>query len=150
VRKSTVVVLAILLAGMGLLLWAFRLYTDQFKEEIANAKALTEEVRGRLAPETRLRLVRVAGSGRYLVTDPSRVGLLLEASPSAETWAGDAAGRGFAADLARRLFAVYGAERPAEWVQVRLLRLDGTEAPPLAFERGADGLPTPVAAPRAP
>ena len=138
-RKSTLVVLVILAVALVGLTFAMKYYTDQFAEEIAHARVLTKEFRDEqhaLAPESNVRLARVAGGAKYIVHDTSTYGLLLEAAPNAETWKSDARGRTIAAKLAARLFDLYTVDRPIQWIQFRLTKSDGSELPVFGLARG--------------
>lgn len=134
-KRTTLILLAILAVGLGSLLFAMKTYTDQFAQEIRRAKEVTEDVADRLEPGTFVKLARVAGQAKYVVTDPERPGLLLEARPRSEAWAKDPTGEALARDLASRLFASYGPDRPVTWIQFRLTRPDGSEAPVFGLER---------------
>jgi hypothetical protein len=138
-RRTTLVIISILFVGLGSLLFAMKTYTGQFLEEIQRAKEVTTAVRERLAPGTSVKLARVVGQAKYVVTDGTRPGLLVEAEPLAEVWKTDPQGRGFARDLWIRLEALYGPDRPVNWMQFRLTRPDKTEEPIFGFERGGLG-----------
>jgi hypothetical protein len=146
-RKSTLVVMAILIVALVGLTLVMKMYTDQFIEEIGHAKELTKEFRDEqhlLAPDSTVRLARVMGSSQTLVHDPASPGLLLEASPTPDAWKSDKAGRGIATQMALRLFEVYLSDRPIFWIQFRLARPDGTVLPEFALARGDGGAVVPV------
>lgn len=148
-RKSTVVIIAILVFGAVATTWAFKLYTDQIVEEIRNAKELTDDFRDSLAKDAeghvlKLRLRRAAGASGYVVTDPSTFGLLVEARPSLDVLKRDPSGFLFAREVASRAFELYGTDRPIQWVEVRLRRPDGTAIPPIGLQRGEGTLVVPV------
>lgn len=146
-RKSTIVALVVLvlaLVGMTVLL---KVYTDQFAEEIKQAKAMTAAFAADLAPDSTIKLARVHGTSRYVVSDPGSIGLLLEARPSEASWRADPTGTVLARRLARHAFDAYPIDRPVDWVEFRLTRPDGTRVPEFGLRRGAgDGL-LPVEAP---
>ena len=148
-RKSTVVIISILIFAAIATTWAFKLYTDQIVEEIRHAKELTDDFRDALAKDvsghgTKVRLRRTAGANGYVVTDASIFGLLVEASPDLAVLKRDPSGFLFARELAARAFELYGPDRPIEWVEVRLRRPDGTAIPPIGLQRGEGTLVVPV------
>ena len=148
-RKSTVVIVAILIFGAIATTWAFKLYTDQVVEEIRRAKELTDDFRDVLAKDasghgTKIRLRRTPGARGYVVTDPSTFGLLAEASPDVTVLKRDPSGFLFARDLAARAFELYGPDRPIQWVEVRLRRPDGTAIAPIGLQQGEGTLVVPV------
>jgi len=136
VRKSTVVAIGILIFAFIAMVWLFRTYTQEFVVEIRHAKELSDELKPRLAPDTRIRLARMRGASKYLVADSAKWGLLVDVSPSREAFATDATGVGLATAIATRGFEIYGAERPIDWVEVRVTRLDGKIEKPMGFVRG--------------
>jgi hypothetical protein len=146
-KKSTLVVMAILVVALVAMSLVMKMYTDQFVEEIGHAKELTKEFRDEqhlLAPDSTVRLARVLGSSQYLVHDHESPGLLLEASPTPEVWASDKSGRGIASQMAQRLFEVYLSDRPIYWIQFRLARPGGSQFPEFALTRGDGGALVPV------
>jgi hypothetical protein len=149
VRKSTVVIIAILIFGAIATTWAFKLYTDQIVEEIRHAKELTDDFRDSLAKDakghgTKIRLRRTAGGPPYVVTDPNAFGLLVDANPDLAVLKRDATGFLFAREVAQRAFELYGADRPIQWVEVRLTRPDGTSIPSIGLQRGEGTLVIPI------
>lgn len=140
-RRTTLVLLAILAAGMVSILYAMKVYTGRFAAEIRIAKLVTADLADRLELGTQVKLARVDGHPKYVVADPQRPGLLLEAKPRRELWAKDPTGEGFAREAARRLFVEYGPDRPITWIQFRLTLPDGSEAPVFGLEEaGRDDL----------
>ncbi len=148
-RKSTVVIISILIFAAIATTWAFKLYTDQIVEEIRHAKELTDEFRESLAKDatghgTKIRLRRTAGGPTYVVADAGTFGLLVEASPDLATLKRDASGFLFGREVAGRALELYGPDRPIAWVEVRLRRPDGTAIAPMGFERGEGTLVVPI------
>ncbi|HVG93538.1 MAG TPA: hypothetical protein VND21_03760 [Planctomycetota bacterium] len=135
--RATLILIAILAAGMGMLLYAMKVYTSRFAAEIRVAKVVTADLADRLETGTQVKLARVEGHPKYVVADPNRPGLLLEAQPRRELWAKDPTGEAFAREAARRLFIEYGPDRPITWIQFRLTRPDKSEAPVFGLEQGA-------------
>ena len=148
-RKSTIAALVILLAAGAAMLWMFRLYTGQFVVEIGHAKDLTHELQGQgaIAPQSPVKLARVQGAAKYVVHEAGLWGLLVEAQPSEQTWRKDPTAAAFARDLAGRLFGLYGADRPVDWVEFHLTLPDGSRYPSFAWARGPHGTAQPYAAP---
>jgi hypothetical protein len=144
VRKTTLVMLGILLVAAFATTWAFKTYTDQVIEEVRNAKDWTAELRDELAPDAKIRLRRTEGRAGYVNASPETVGLLVEARPSAASWANDRSGMRLALALATKAFERYGPDRPIDWVEVKLTRLDGTILPSRGFERGDGMLVVPI------
>src|SRR5688572_9363622 len=106
-RKSTVVLVVVLIAaGVGLT-WLLDAYVGYAEAELKNGRDLTEAHRAHLAPGTRVRLRRVTGDARYPVTPPERPGLLVEAQPSLERWAKDASAYGLARELSEHAIRLY-------------------------------------------
>ncbi len=143
-RKSTVVALGILVFAFAAMIWLFHTYTQEFVIEIRHAKELTDELRPRLAPDSRIRLARARGAARYLVADDHKYGLLVEVSPRRESFATDATGVGLALEIATRAFERYDAERPIDWVEVRVTKPDGTVGKPMGFVRGDGDVIEPI------
>lgn len=147
-RKSTVVVLSILLVSLVALTLLYNYYMNQFVEEYRSAKTLTEEMRGALAPGTKVSLGRVKGGARYVVHDETSFGLVVQARPSDETWKLDPSGFVLGRRMALRALELYEGERFARWVELRWTKPDGTRAEPFGFERGDGKSVVPVAPPR--
>ena len=135
-RKSTVVVLVILVVGMVTMTLLYNYYMQQFVEEHRNAKMLTDEFRADLEPGTVLKLGRTRGGAAYLVADPSQPGLVVSARPTEAAWKADPSGGLFARRVALRLFEVYAGDRPASWAEFRLTKPDGTTLPAIGYRRG--------------
>jgi len=144
-RKSTLVVLVILLVGMVTLSLLYNTYMNQFVEEHRNAKALTAEFAADLEPGTKLALGRVKGGTRYVVDDPSLPGVVVFARPTEASWKAEPSGALFGRRVTLRLFEMYGDDRPASWVELRLTRPDGTVAPAFGYRRGEGRAIVPVA-----
>ncbi len=143
-RKSTVVALGILVFAFMAMVWLFRTYTQEFVVEIRHAKELTDALRPRLAPDTRIRLARMRGAARYLVADDAKFGLLVEVAPRREGFAADPDGAGLAFEIATRAFEMYDADRPIDWVEVKVTRPDGTIGKPMGFVRGDGDVIEPI------
>lgn len=143
-RKSTIVVLVILMVGMVAMTLLYNHYVQQYVEEYRNAKMLTEEFRADLEPGTLLRLGRTRGGEAYVVADASEPGLVVNARPGEASWRADPTGGLFARRIAIRLFEVYGSERPATWAEFRLVRPDGTVVPSFGYRRGEGRTLVPV------
>lgn len=144
-RKSTIVVLVILMVGMVAMTLLYNYYMQQFVEESRHAKLLTEEFRADVEPGTVLRLARVRGGPDYVVTDPSQPGLVLFGRPTQAAWKADPTGGLFARRLVLRMFELYVGERPASWAEFRLTRPDGTMLPPFGYRRGEGRTIEPIA-----
>lgn len=143
-RKSTVVALAILVFAFMAMVWLFRTYTQEFVIEIRHAKELTDELAPRLSPGSRIKLARMRGAARYLVADDHKFGLLVEVTPRREAFATDAEGAGLAHEIAGRAFEMYDAERPVDWVEVKVTKPDGTLGRPMGFVRGDGDVIEPI------
>lgn len=135
-RKSTVVVLAILLVGMVVLTLIYNYYVSQLIEEARNAKTVTTELAADLEPGTKIQLSRVAAGPRYVVKEGSVHGLVAIATPSVAAWKADPSGDAFGRRLTVRLFELYGDERPVQFVELRLTRPDKVALDPFAYTRG--------------
>ncbi|MFO0932999.1 MAG: hypothetical protein U1E39_09855 [Planctomycetota bacterium] len=135
-RKSTVVVLVILMVGMLAMTLLYNHYIQQYVEEHRNAKMLTEEFRADLEPGTVLKLGRTRGGEAYVVGDASEPGLVVSGRPTEASWRADPSGGLFARRIAIRLFEVYGSDRPVVWVEFRLTKPDGTMLPAFGYQRG--------------
>jgi|GEM_PF-2992239 len=146
-RKSSIVVLVILLVGMVTLSLLYNYYMNQFIEEHRNAKQLTDEFAADLEPGTKIALGRVKGGARYVVDDPSLSGVVVFARPTEASWKAEPSGALFGRRVAIRLFEVYGDDRPATWVELRLTRPDGTVAPAFGYRRGEGRTIVPVTLP---
>jgi hypothetical protein len=129
VKKSTVLAMVIIAVGFAAILFTFKVWTDQFVEEVKNGKALTREFTASLLKGQTVKLLRVVGDERYLVKDKASPGLLLEAHPSEEVWVKDNKAFGLSRDLATRCFELYGPERPIRWVEFHLFRPDNSRFP---------------------
>jgi hypothetical protein len=149
-RRATLILIVILGAGMAMLLWAMKELTGRVAAEIRIAKVVTAELADRLETGTQVKLRRVEGHKSYVVADPNRPGLLVQAQPRRELWAKDPTGEAFAREAARRLFIEYGPDRPITWIQFRLTRPDKSEAPVFGLEQGAKESLHRVAAPGGP
>lgn len=147
-RKSTLVVLAILVVGMVTMSLLYNYYMKQFVEEHRNAKTLTDEFRADVEPGTKIALGRVKGGAKYVVHDPDQPGVVVYAQPTEAAWKADPSGGLFGRRIALRLFEVYGDERPAAWVELRLKRPDGNVAPAFGYRRGEGRTIEPVVPPR--
>ena len=146
-RKSSIVVLVILLVGMVTLSLLYNYYMNQFVEEHRHAKALTDEFAAELEPGTKLALARVKGGARYVVDDPSLPGVVAFARPAEAAWKADPSGGLFGRRLTLRLLELYVDDRQAAWVEVRLTRPDGTVVPALGYRRGEGRTIVPVGTP---
>lgn len=135
-RKSTLVVLGILVASMVLLTVLYRMYMEQYVVEGQQAKALSSTLRADLEPEGKIRIGRVRGGAAYVVRDPERWGIVLFARPNEALWKADPSGALFGRRAALAVFEAYGADRPVDWVELRLTRPDGTAPSPFGFARG--------------
>lgn len=135
-RKSTLVVLGILLGSMIVLTVLYRMYMEQYVVEGNHAKTLSATLRADLEPEGKIRIGRVRGGPTYVVRDPERWGIVLFARPNEALWKADGSGALFGRRAALAVFEAYGADRPVEWVELRLTRPDGTAPPPFGFTRG--------------
>lgn len=149
-RKSTIVVLVILMVGMLAMTLLYNYYMQQFVEESRHAKLLTEEFRADVEPGTVLRLARVRGGADYVVADPAQPGLVLFGRPTQAAWNADPTGGLFARRLVLRMFELYVGERPASWAEFRLTRPDGTLLPPFGYRRGEGRTIEPIAPRTAP
>lgn len=143
-RKSTIVVLVILMIAMVSMTLLYNYYMQQFVEEHRNAKMLTDEFRADLEPGTVLRLGRTRGGDAYVVADASETGLVVGARPSEAAWRADPSGGLFARRIAIRLFEVYVGERPASWAEFHLTKPDGTVLPAFGYRRGEGRTLVPV------
>ena len=152
-RKTTVIVLAILGVGFAAIMVLLRAYVGHVEQELAIANELTRDFAAELDPKTpKVKLLRVSGKATYAGQDPATHGLLVDATPSADTWKADASGAAFARRLARDVLDRYGPDRPAQWVDVKLIRADGTHVR-FGYGRGEDDrdltpLPIPPEAPK--
>jgi hypothetical protein len=124
VRKSTVILVAILLAGAVGLTLMLDFALGHVKTELQNRKALKETFKSELLAGAEVRLAYVAGGERYPVKDPKTFGLIVEASPSAARWTKDVNGLGLSHEIAEWAFQRYGPERPISWVLLRMRRSD--------------------------
>jgi hypothetical protein len=143
-RKSTIVVLVILVVGMVVMTLLYNYYMQQFVEEHRHAKRLTEEFRADLEPGTVLRFGRVKGGEKYVVPDATMPGIVVFARPSETAWRTDPSGGWFARRITLRLFEVYGDDRPASWAEFRLTKPDGSVAPAFGYRRGEGRTLVPV------
>jgi hypothetical protein len=137
-RKSTIVLLVIVIGAGVALTWLLDAYVGHAEAELRNGRDLTEAHRADLAAGSRVRLRRVKGEARYPVKVPERPGLIVEAEPSALRWAKDASAYGIARDLAERAIRLYAPDHAITWVLLRLRRPDGSQVLH-AFEPGDGG-----------
>jgi hypothetical protein len=153
VRKTTIIVIAILLAAAVGMTMMLQYALGHVKTELQNRKLLKDTFGTELLAGAEVRLLYVPGGEKYPVQDPSQHGLIVEASPSAARWAKDVNGLGLAFEIGEWAFQRYGPERPIAWVLFRLRRPDETvvvhalrrgendrlEAVPVPPEKGAKG-----------
>ena len=139
-RKTTVIAIGIMLFGLVAVVVLFQQYTKNIVPDIQKAKVLTKEFKGRLEANTTIKLRRVPSGEGYLVGDKKSPGVLVEAQPSADAWSKDKNARGIASDIGQRLFEIYDAELPIEWVQFRMKKPDGERIPEFAARSGDGGV----------
>lgn len=149
-RKSTLVIVALLVVMAAALSTLMSHYLSYAEPELKAAKELTDAVRPDLAPGTKVKVRRVLGADRYAVKDPTKFGLVVEATAASDSATKDPKGVNLAKALSDRAFAVYGSDRPIEWVELRIRR-GAEDLPPIAFARGPGGIvePIPVEPPKA-
>ena len=135
-RKSSVIVLALVVVAFGAMIWLLGVYTDALKPELEASADWTEELRSDLEPGTKVKVLRVHGSATHAGKDPKTFGLLVDVRPSKEAWARDASE--LALGLVRRAFERYGNDRPIQWVEVRLFQ-HGEVVTRLGFAQAASG-----------
>ncbi len=143
-RKSTVIAIAIIIFAAISMLFLFRSYTEQFTADIHAAKELSDDFRDVLAKDTKIRLRRTAGAEKYVVKNKDSFGLLVDVSPAASQWKLDPTGFLLSREIAIKAFEIYGIDRPIQWVEIRMAKLDGTQLAPIALERGEGSSVVPV------
>ena len=151
-RKTTVIVLAILGVAFASMLILLRTYVGYSEQERAIGGEMTRLFEPDLAPKSKVTLNWVVGKATYAGQDPTKHGLLLDAKPSEDTWKADASGAEFARRLARDALDRYGPDRPVQGVDAPLTRADGSHVR-FGFGRGEDDrvlvpLPIPPDAPK--
>lgn len=143
-RKSTVIAIAIIIFGAISMLFLFKSYTEQFADDIRAAKELSDDFRDALAKDTKIRLRRTAGAEKYVVRDKTSFGLLVDVTPDAAVLKRDPTGFALSREIAVKAFEIYGSDRPIQWVEIRAKRIDGTELPPIALQRGEGSSVVPI------
>jgi hypothetical protein len=145
-RKSTLIILAILFAGAVALTLMLDFAVQHVRPELENRKVLRRTFESELQAGSDVKLRYVPGGASYPVTAPSEFGLIVDATPSPARWTKDTAGMGLAWEMAEWAFKAYGQERPITWVLVRMRRSDETFVPH-AFQRGENGQLKTIASP---
>jgi hypothetical protein len=137
-KKTTTAALLLL----GSLLFIFLFVANQgiktHEHELSLASEMTRDLASALAPDTRVKLLRERGSDKAIVTDREQFVLLLNATPSTETWRDDPSGRTVARRLAERAHGRYGPDRPIQFIEVVLVLPDG-EKVRYGFREDRDG-----------
>jgi hypothetical protein len=144
VRKSTIVILALLAIAGGGLLSMLSWVTDIIKPELDASAEWSRAFASSLAPSAKVKVVRVRGDETRPVTDPARPGLFVSFQVSEETWAKSGAAEAVAFAIARSAFERYGADRPIAWVQTKVLKPDGGLGREIAFGKDDAGSVVPV------
>jgi hypothetical protein len=144
-RRSTVIVMIILVVGFGGLLLAAQGMLKPLAKDAELAKELTSMLQGRgdLAEGTRVRAVRVAGGEKRLA--PSGTGLLLDLTPSARVREQPKGLSALATRIAREALQRHTATN-LRWVEVTFF-VEGTEGVRTLVAVGPEGNLLPPAPP---